>query len=87
MEWKWFIDFLGWLGSIEIILAYILVSYERLAATSRWYQWLNLTGSIGLFINTVYYGAFPSAVVNIVWFFIAAFALYRIIYRPNHSSQ
>lgn len=86
MEWKWIIDFLGWLGSAEVILAYVLVSYERLSATSRWFQWLNLTGSIGLFINTVYYGAFPSTLVNIVWFFIAAFALYRIIRRPNTSS-
>jgi hypothetical protein len=87
MEWKWLIDFLGWTGSIEVILAYVLVSYERLSATSRLYQWLNLTGSIGLLINTVYYGAFPSTVVNIVWLFVALSALYRIIQRPNEASS
>ncbi|NND32265.1 MAG: hypothetical protein HKN76_06695 [Saprospiraceae bacterium] len=83
MEWKWIVDGLGWIGSVEIILAYVLVSYEKLSATSKWFQWLNLTGSVGLLINTAYYGAFPSTVVNVVWFFIALFALYRILKRST----
>ena len=79
------VDLLGWIGSFEIILAYVLVSYEKLSATSKLFQWLNLSGSIGLLINTAYYRAFPSTVVNVVWFFVAVTALYRIIKKPTSS--
>lgn len=83
MDWKILIDLMGWLGSIGLVLAYVLVSYERVGASSPIYQWLNLVGSILLMINTAYYGAFPSTFVNIIWSFIAVAALYRIISRAN----
>ena len=81
MDFKIIVDIIGWIGSFELVLAYLLVSYERLAASSRSYQWLNLTGSVLLMINTAYYGAFPSTFVNIIWTFIAVAALYRIIFQ------
>jgi len=81
MDWKIFVDLIGWIGSIELVLAYLLVSYERIGATTRVYQWLNLTGSILLMANTAYYGAFPSTFVNVIWTLIAIAALYRIIFQ------
>jgi hypothetical protein len=38
---------------------------------------LNLFGSIFLMTNTIYFGAYPSTFVNLVWLFIAIFALLR----------
>ena len=80
MDWKNLIDLIGWIGSIELVVAYLLVSYERIGASTRTYQWLNLTGSILLMANTAYYGAFPSTFVNVIWSLIAIAALYRIIF-------
>ena len=79
MEWKLFIDIIGWLGSAELVSAYLMISYQKFKATSKSYQWLNLTGSIFLLVNTAYYGAFPSTFVNVLWIVIAIAALYRII--------
>ena len=73
------IDILGWVGSLLLIMAYVLVSYQRLKATNPRYQWMNFIGSIFLMINTAYYGAFPSTFVNVIWACIAVAALYRII--------
>jgi len=78
MEWKWIIDVLGWIGSMELVVAYYLVSTKRLGPTTYLYQSLNLTGSIFLLVNTAYYGAFPSSFVNVVWTIIALMALYQI---------
>jgi len=83
MDWKVLIDIIGWVGSLELILAYLLVSYEKIGASTRIYQWLNLTGSILLMINTAYYGAFPSTFVNVIWILIAVAALYRIMFKIN----
>lgn len=72
---KVLIDVIGWLGSLEVILAYALNSYQRIRSDSFIFQFLNLTGGIFLIINTVYYHAYPSTFINIVWVVIAAFAI------------
>ena len=71
------INIIGWLGSIGVLLAYVLVSTNRLKGDSVPYQMLNLFGSIFLMTNTIYFGAYPSTFVNLVWLFIAIFALIR----------
>ena len=78
-----YIDIFGWAGSAAVVTAYALISLNRVQGTSRLYQLLNLIGSIGLAINTAYYRAYPSTLVNIVWLFIAALALIRISRTAN----
>lgn len=75
---EWWIDILGWVGSVEVILAYGLNSYQRLRSDSPYFQLLNLTGGLFLIVNTAYYGAFPSTFINVVWVAIALPALVRI---------
>lgn len=76
---KLLIDIIGWIGSIEVILAYGLNSYQKLNSDSLTFQVLNVTGAFFLIINTIYYGAFPSAFINVVWVLIALPAIYRIV--------
>lgn len=78
MNYQLLADILGWIGSIELLAAYFLVSYQRIDPSSGRYQWLNLTGSIFLLINTIFYGAYPSSFLNVIWGFIALIALFRI---------
>ena len=71
------INIIGWLGSAAVILAYILVSTKRLQGDSVTYQVLNLFGGIFLGMNTLYLGAYPSTIVNLLWIGIAIFAIVR----------
>ena len=71
------VDILGWMGAIMLLAAYAAVSMRRMQGDSPIYQVLNLLGGACLIVNTVYYGAFPSAVVNIVWIGIAVYTLAR----------
>lgn len=80
---KLLIDILGWIGSVEVIAAYGLNSFQKIKSDSVWFQLLNLTGGIFLIINTVYYGAYPSTFINIVWVLIAIPALYAIFRKKN----
>ena len=68
----------GWTGAGLILLAYILITMERLTGRSPAFQWMNLVGSAGFVINGLWHGAIPSASLNIVWMGIALFALWRI---------
>ena len=73
-----YINVLGWSGSAAVVIAYALISIHKVDSSSRVYQWLNLTGSVGLAVNTAYFRAYPSTLVNIVWLIIAASALVRL---------
>ena len=70
-------DLIGWIGAALVLSAYFLVSTKRLNGDSGPFQWLNLAGGIGLLINTLYYRAYPSSLVNIVWILIAGLTLLR----------
>lgn len=82
---KLLIDVIGWIGSVEIILAYGLNSYQKIKSDSLVFQLLNLSGGAFLIANTIYYGAFPSAFINVVWVIIAVPAIFQIIKKKNQS--
>jgi hypothetical protein len=71
------INVIGWTGAVMLLFAFALVSLRGYAGTSTTYQWLNIVGSAFLIINTCYYGAYPSAFVNVVWIGIALAAMLR----------
>jgi hypothetical protein len=77
------IDALGWIGALSLILAYGLVSFRKLAADTALYQLMNAVGSFLLIVNTVYYHAYPSAFVNVVWITIAISARIRMKTRTT----
>jgi hypothetical protein len=69
------IEVIGWLGAVLVLVAYGLVSTERVSSKSLSYQALNIGGATGLVINSAWNGAIPSAVVNLIWIGIGVFAL------------
>jgi hypothetical protein len=81
------LNVLGWIGAFLLLLAYALVSFKKLEADSQIYQWLNITASVLLLINTIYYGAYPSSFVNAAWTVIAFFAILTIRRRYGKSTN
>jgi len=75
------IDIIGWLGAAALLIAYALVSARRVEGDSTTYQSLNIGGSIFLMVNTVHYGAYPSAFVNLIWLGIAIYAVRKTLTR------
>jgi hypothetical protein len=68
---------------VLILLAYLLVTAERLTARSPAFQWMNLIGAAGFVVNGLWHGAIPSASLNILWMAIAATALIGITRRTG----
>ena len=72
----WF-DAIGWAGAVGLLVAYAMVSYRRLEGDSAVYQLLNISGSLLLAANTIFYGSYPSTFVNLIWAAIAAFSIVK----------
>ena len=73
------IDILGWIGAIALLVAYALISAKRVEGDSTGYQLLNLVGSFLLILNTLHYGAYPSSFLNLFWIAVALYALRKVI--------
>ena len=73
-NYVWF-DAIGWVGAVALLIAYALVSHKKLEGDSAMYQLLNISGSLLLAANTIFYGSYPSTFVNLIWAGIAVFAI------------
>jgi hypothetical protein len=78
----WF-DAIGWTGAILLLVAYAMVSYKKFEVDSTAYQLLNIVGSVFLVANTIFYRAYPSSFVNVIW---AGIAIFSIMTRRRLSS-
>jgi hypothetical protein len=78
----WF-DAIGWAGAALLLLAYAMISVKKLNVDSTAYQLLNIIGSLFLVANTIFYRAYPSSFVNVIW---AGIALFSIAARKRLSA-
>jgi hypothetical protein len=74
------IEIYGWYGTIAIVGAYTLVSFDWLAADSFWYQFLNGTGAIGVLLVSLSRRAYQPAVLNVVWGLVAFAAIAKMFF-------
>ena len=73
-NYVWF-DAIGWAGAAALLIAYAMVSSKKLEGDSTAFQFLNIVGSLLLAVNTVFYRAYPSSFVNMIWIGIAVFSI------------
>jgi len=72
------IEIVGWGGALLILGSYILVSAGRITGQSAVFQWMNVAGSAGFVVNSGWHGAIPSTALNVVWFAVGLFTLWRL---------
>jgi hypothetical protein len=81
------VNVIGWLGMALLISAYALVTASRIHATGQAFQVMNLFGGGFLMVNSAWYGAWPSAALNLVWVCIGTVGLVRAaLRRPDTAS-
>jgi hypothetical protein len=61
-----------------ILIAYALLSLEKIEARSVTYQLLNVIGAAGFIVNSGVNGALPSAALNLIWMGIGVYALWQM---------
>ena len=81
------IEAIGWAAAALILGAYGLLSAGKLKPDSRAYQWMNVVGALGFFVNSGWNGAIPSAALNVVWAGIGGVALWRIASKRRSSTS
>ena len=73
------LEAIGWFGSLQVVVAYGLNSYQKLKSDSYGFLLLNLFGGLFLIVYTYYKDAYASMFLNIVWVIIALPALIKLM--------
>ena len=76
-------EVVGWIGAVLILAGYGLLTAGKVTAKSRSYQWMNVVGAAGFIANSSWNGAWPSAILNVIWVGIGAVALLQIYLRRD----
>jgi hypothetical protein len=71
------LDIIGWIAMLCILLAFYLISNEKVTARSKKYQYLNILGSSLFVINLTVAKAWPAVALNVIYALIATSALLR----------
>jgi hypothetical protein len=77
------IDILGWIGSVLLITAYALNSYQKIKPDSYTFLLLNIVAGIFMIIYSWYYMAFANTLINVVWVIIAVPALINVFRKSK----
>ena len=80
------VDIAGWIGMALLIGAYALVTTGRILGPSLRFQLMNLVGGALLMVNSAWYGAWPSAALNLVWVVIGTTGLVRARLRRTRTA-
>lgn len=65
-------------GAACVIIAYFLVSSNKLSAQSARYQWLNLIGAVLIMLSLYHYWNIGTFIIEVVWIVIAVMALVKL---------
>ena len=75
-----FIEIFGWYGTVAIVVAYALVSFQIFQPLNIWYQLLIGTGALGIITDAFYKKDYQPGVLNAIWFIIAVIAIFKILF-------
>ena len=79
----WFPDLVGCLGTIIILVAYILLQTRKLDAHHVLFSLLNLVGALMILISLLYSWNLAAVVMEIAWASISVFGMIKILF-PDH---
>lgn len=85
-DYKILFEIIGWAGSLGVVVAYGLNSYQKIKSDSYAFLLLNLIGGLFLIAYTAFKMAYASTFLNIVWVIIAVPALIKLIQKKKKAA-
>jgi hypothetical protein len=82
MTFSW-VEAIGWTGSLCVIIAYGLNSYQKIRSDSLVFYAMNIVGGIFLIVYSNYKEAYANTFINVVWVIIAIPAVLRMIFKSK----
>jgi len=73
-------EIIGWYGTLAIISAFVMVSFELISPISLSYQIMNATGALGVAYISLKNKVYQPGVLNIIWALVAIIAILKLLF-------
>ncbi len=83
---SYFFDIVGWIGMIMVLVAYLLLSFNKIK-NGYTYQILNLVAGILMAIGLFPKNAWFSFTLQIIWALVAIIAIIKLCSRPKKKAK
>ncbi len=80
-------NYIGLVGVVLVLVAYLLLQVERMSAKSVMYSFLNAIGSVFILVSLYYHWNLASGVIEIVWLIISLYGLIKSSYHKWFAPQ
>lgn len=74
-------EIVGWYGTVAILGAYALSSFNIISPQTFLYQILNVTGAVAIIVISLRKKTYQPAVLNIIWAAIGLVVLLKILLK------
>ncbi len=74
---------LGWVGTVCYLLAYFLLSINKLRSDQKLYHLLNIIGAVGLTCHALFLNDYPNVIVNVVWATIGLSTIFLLVRKKQ----
>lgn len=79
-------DYIGLSGVSLLLIAYFLLSTNKIPSQSLKYQLLNLIGALCVFYSLMFNFNLSSVVIEICWIIISLVGIYRVVSASRKSA-
>jgi predicted membrane protein len=83
----WFIDTIGMLGTLLVVIAYYLLQLERTDPKGLTYNMINLVGAVLLLFSLCFHFNLASFVIEIFWIAASLIGLWKYHRRQDAANQ
>jgi hypothetical protein len=81
------LDLVGFIGVLLIIIAYLLLQLDKLPSSSPRYSLLNAAGALLIIVSLIFAFNLSAFIVEVFWFLISLLGLWRSLISRNSSQR
>jgi hypothetical protein len=86
MQFAWW-DIFGTIGTVLIIVTYVLLQLEKIRSDSLFYSLLNALGAALILVSLFYNFNFSAFIVEFFWLLISLFGIAKFFLRKYDASS
>ena len=80
-------DFVGFIGVLLIVVAYLLLQLDKLPSSSPKYSLLNAAGALLIIISLIFAFNLSAFIMEVFWFLISLLGLWRSLISRKNSQR
>ena len=80
-------DFVGFIGVLLIVVAYLLLQLDKLPSSSPKYSLLNAGGALLIIVSLIFAFNLSAFIMEVFWFLISLLGLWRSLISRKNSRR